>query len=374
MQEFEVRYQGRPSYKICITNSWNDLADKILELGKNWGKVCIVSDSNVAPLYLSNLLDCLNERKLFTYVSSFVFEAGEEHKNLEVVQDLYAHLIEEHFDRKDLLIALGGGVVGDLTGFAAATYLRGIDFIQVPTTLLSQVDSSIGGKTGVDFRGFKNMVGAFKMPKLVYMNNTVLSTLPPEQVASGMGEVVKYGLIRNREFFYWLNEHNDDFQAMVPETLNQAIFESCQVKKEVVEADPEEAGIRAILNFGHTIGHAVEKLMNFKLAHGQCVAIGSCAAAFLSMQRGLLTEEAYHSILMTLQNLNLPTRLTEIDENGKLVFQPDFDENDILEASKNDKKRNGNKIRFILLSSIGNGIMMDDVSDEEILLASKSIL
>ena len=155
MQEFEVRYQGRPSYKICITNSWNDLADKILELGKNWGKVCIVSDSNVAPLYLLNLLDCLNERKLFTYVSSFVFEAGEEHKNLEVVQDLYAHLIEEHFDRKDLLIALGGGVVGDLTGFAAATYLRGIDYIQEARTIMVRlsIDEALVGYAEICLSG-----------------------------------------------------------------------------------------------------------------------------------------------------------------------------------------------------------------------------
>ena len=200
----------------------------------------------MAPLYLEEVRAVL--AGCCKAVSVFTFPAGEENKHLDTVRNLYEHLILEHFDRKDMLAALGGGVVGDLCGFAAATYLRGVDFIQIPTTLLSQVDSSIGGKTGVDFDAYKNMVGAFHMPRLVYANLRTLLTLPEEQFSSGMGEVVKHGLIKNREYYQWLKDNHEGIAARNLDLCQAMVYESCMIKKRVVEEDPTEQGERALLN------------------------------------------------------------------------------------------------------------------------------
>lgn len=189
---------------------------------------------------------------------SIIFEAGESQKNLDTVKMIYEKLILAKFDRKDLLVALGGGVTGDITGFTAATYLRGIDFVQIPTSLLAQVDSSIGGKTGVDFDSYKNMVGAFHMPKLVYINVSTLTTLSDEQFISGMGEIIKHGLIKDSAYFDWLIENHDRILARDKDVLMEMIRVSCNIKRVVVENDPTEKGDRALLNFGHTLGHAIE--------------------------------------------------------------------------------------------------------------------
>lgn len=212
--------------------------------------------------------------------SHFIFPAGEESKTLATVENLYEFLIQNKFERRDMLAALGGGVVGDLTGFTAATYLRGIDFIQIPTSLLAQVDSSIGGKTGVDFRAYKNMVGAFHQPKLVYSCAETLKTLTEQQYISGLGEIIKHGLIKDIAYYHWLKEHKEAILSRDTQTMIEMIEVSCRIKKEVVENDPEEAGERALLNFGHTLGHAVEKLMNFTMLHGECVAVGMHGAAW----------------------------------------------------------------------------------------------
>lgn len=341
------------SYEIIWERGFDGLSGALDRLRLPYRKICIVSDHNVAELYLKDV-----ERALSSTgcpVSAFVFPAGEEHKNLSTVQELYRYLIENRLERKDLLVALGGGVVGDLTGFAAATYLRGIAFIQVPTTLLAQVDSSVGGKTGVDFDKYKNMVGAFYQPRLVYMNSETLKTLPCDQFASGMGEVLKTGLIRNRDFYGWIIEQQAQIELRNPETMDHLIRECCRVKAAVVEEDPKEQGVRAILNLGHTLGHAIEKLMNFQMLHGQCVAVGTVGAAYLSYRRGYLTEEEYLQIVRTNLAFRLPVSVRGLKQE------------DILGATKSDKKMEEGKIKFVLLKNIGEAVLDRSVTDQELL-------
>ena len=294
-QKLLVKREGDFHYPIYFKNDFQDLAGAIREEGLENRKICIVTDSHVAPLYYEAVKSALQE--ISSEIFSFVFEAGEKNKNLNTVQELYKTLIENEMDRKGLLVALGGGVVGDLTGFGASTYLRGIDFIQVPTTLLAQVDSSVGGKTGVDFLQYKNMVGAFHQPRLVYMNMSTLQSLPNREFTCGMGEILKTGLICDEEFFRFVCKNQSEISKLDLSMLSRMIRRCCEIKAGVVERDPKEQGERALLNLGHTVGHAVEKMKNFQLLHGQCVGVGLIAAAYLSMQRGLLTEEEYEEII-----------------------------------------------------------------------------
>ena len=280
-----VNYDEKPIYDIVIENSFDKLADSFKKLGVSGRKLAIVTDSNVGPLYADKAK--IELEKTGNKVFVFTFEAGEAHKNLDTVQDLYEFLIVNKFDRKDMLAALGGGVVGDLTGFTAASYLRGIDFIQLPTSLLAQVDSSIGGKTGVDFRAYKNMVGAFHQPKLVYMNMSTLQSLDVRLFNSGFGEILKHGLIKDKAYFTWLSENYEKIEKLEPEALEEMIAVSCNIKRQVVENDPKEQGERALLNFGHTLGHAIEKLMDFKLYHGECVVLGMVAALNICLEKKL---------------------------------------------------------------------------------------
>ena len=291
----------------------------------------------------------------------YSFPAGEAHKTLDTVKDIYKTLIEEKYDRKDLLIALGGGVVGDITGYTAATYLRGIDFIQVPTTLLAQSDSSIGGKTGVDFDGYKNMVGAFYMPKLVYMNVGTLKTLDERQFFSGFAEVMKHGLIKDALFYEWLLDNMYEIQDRDIEVLEEMVMRSCSVKKLVVEKDPKEQGDRALLNFGHTIGHAIEKAKNFQMLHGECIALGAVAAAFISWKHNWLSMEEYYEIRDMFVPFNLPISIDDIDPE------------EILALTKSDKKMAAGQIRFVLLKKVGKALIDTTVSDEDILNALKEI-
>lgn len=356
-----VLYEDRPCYSIRIESSFSAFSEAIYEIvGLNYEKVCIVTDTNVAKLYLDEMEKICKDH--FRHVFSFIFTAGESSKNLDTVQKLYEHLINNRFDRRSLLIALGGGVVGDLTGFAASTFLRGIDFIQVPTTLLSQVDSSIGGKTGVDFLQYKNMVGAFYMPRMVYINTATLQTLPPLQFTSGMGEVIKHGLIQNQAYYLWLREHQKEIQSLDPAALEKMVLESCKIKKHVVEKDPKEKNIRAYLNFGHTIGHAIEKLSDFSLCHGHCVALGMHGALYLSKKRGLLTQEAYENALDTIRVYGLPLTTTGIDDSS------------VLQATKSDKKMAGDHIKFVVLDGVGQAKLALDFTDEDLQEAIHEIL
>lgn len=353
-KSISVKSNGMQLYTIELMQDFDGLLANLQKLGYTSGqKICIVTDSHVGAIYAAEVNNLLHTT--FDTVITHTFEAGEANKNLDTVGSLYETLIQNHFDRRDLLIALGGGVVGDLTGFTAATYLRGIDFIQVPTTLLSQVDSSIGGKTGVDFLQYKNMVGAFYQPKLVYMNLSTLNSLPKEQIISGMGEIIKHGLIKDAEYYHWLNTHLDAIMNLQPDIMEEMIYRSCNIKREVVELDPTEKGDRALLNFGHTIGHAIEKLSNFSLYHGECVGLGIISAAYLSLQLGNIVEDEFHQIVNCLKSFGFKTSITGIAPK------------DVLLATKSDKKMVGNQIKFILLSAIGNAYIYRDLSDEQIL-------
>lgn len=354
-----VKREGDFHYPICFEENFSNLAQAIREEGLMDRKICIVTDSNVGPLYESAVEEAL--RKVSSDISVFTFEAGEKNKNLDTVSSLYQELIQNGLDRKSLLVALGGGVVGDLTGFGAATYLRGIDFIQIPTTLLAQVDSSVGGKTGVDFQQYKNMVGAFHQPRLVYMNLNTLTTLPVEQFACGMGEILKTGLICDGEFFRFVCREQESIKALDMKLIAAMVRRCCEIKAGVVERDPKEQGERALLNLGHTVGHAVEKLKNFTLLHGQCVGAGLVAAAYLSMKRGLLNEQEYQEICRGCADYDLP-----IHVDG-LIPQ------DVLAATKKDKKMEQGHIRFILMDGIGKSFIDKTVTDEELLSCIQEI-
>lgn len=349
----EIKTDGKKAYDIYLTDSFENLIREMEFLNLEKRKVCIVTESHVAPIYLREVYERISEKAVKTI--SFSFEAGEKHKQLKTIEGLYEHLIENHFDRKDLLIALGGGVVGDMTGFAAATYLRGIEFVQVPTTLLSQVDSSIGGKTGVDFMQYKNMVGAFHQPKLVYINTSTLKTLTERDYFSGMGEVIKHGLIKDKDYYEWIRAHVEKIKDRDHETLREMIYQSCQIKGGVVERDPKEQGERAQLNFGHTLGHAIEKLKDFQWLHGECVGIGCQLAAMLSQKKGNLSEKEVEEIKQIFGEFHLWKPLDEIGPQ------------DIIKASKSDKKMEGNQIKFILLRKIGEAYIDRSVTDEEML-------
>lgn len=359
-RQLNILYEGKPCYDIFLEQDYALLPEQVGKIGAAGRKVCIVTDTNVAPHHAGKVKEALE--KVAGKVVIFSFAAGEASKNLETVQLLYAFLIEQGFDRNDILAALGGGVVGDLTGFAAATYLRGIRFFQLPTSLLAMVDSSIGGKTGVDFKAYKNMVGAFYMPCFVYMNISTLKTLPEREYRSGFGEIIKHGLIKDMEFYGWLLQNAEGLLKCEPGLVAEMVYRSLLVKKEVVERDPKEKGERALLNFGHTIGHAVEKLKNFSLLHGECVSLGIAAASYISYRRGTLTKEGLDGILSTLQAFFLPVFVS-----GVLVP-------DILKAAAKDKKMDGNRIRFVLLEKIGNAYIDLTVTEKEMAQACEFIL
>lgn len=350
-----VSYEGKPHYNIEIQKNFHLLPEKLKELGYGANKACIITDSNVGALYLEEVKALLSP--MFSCCTSFVFEAGESSKNTDTVGKVYEHLIQNAFDRKDVLVALGGGVVGDLTGFAAATYLRGIDFVQVPTSLLAQTDSSIGGKTGVDFLQYKNMVGAFYMPKLVYMNISILKSLPRRQFIAGTAELIKHGFIKDNDYTVFIQEHSEQIMAQEYEAMEEMIYRSCQIKRDVVERDPKEKGERALLNFGHTIGHAIEKLSDFTLYHGECVALGMVSAGYISCRQGNLTDSQFMDLKKIIQSYGLPVTLTDFLHSSE----------EILAATKLDKKMESGKVKFILLKTLGESYITKELTDDEIL-------
>lgn len=354
-----ILYERKPCYDIVLSDSFAELADELKTLGIENRKVCVITDSHVASLYGDDVMELLKGQCVKNVL--FSFTAGEEHKTLDTVKEIYTFLIKEGFDRKDLLLALGGGVTGDITGYAAATYLRGVDFVQVPTTLLAQADSSIGGKTGVDFDGYKNMVGAFYMPKLVYMNISTLKTLDDRQYFSGFAEVMKHGLIKDGIFYEWLLENLYEICDRNVEVMLEMVERSCKIKKLVVEKDPTEKGDRALLNFGHTIGHAIEKYKNFTMSHGECVALGAVAAAYISWKHEWLSMEEYYEIRDMFVPFNLPISIEDIDPQ------------EVLRLTKSDKKMENGSLKFVLLKKVGKAVIDRNVTDQDILNAIEEI-
>lgn len=347
-------------YEIVLENNFDKLTEELKNINLCDKKVCIISDDMVYPIYGNELKELLSTINIEVY--AYTIKNGEEHKNLETVEGIYEFLIKNHLNRNDYLVALGGGVVGDITGFTAATYLRGIDFIQIPTTLLAQVDSSIGGKTGVDVKAYKNMVGAFYMPKLVYTNLSTLSTLDERQFYSGFAEAMKSAIIKNANYYEWLIENMYEITAKDISVLEELVYQSCNIKKLIVEKDPYEQGDRALLNLGHTIGHAIEKNKNFSLLHGECVALGCIAAAYISWKKELLSMDEYYEIRDMFVPFNLPISIEDINPE------------EILKLTKSDKKMDNEGIKFILIKKIGKAVIDRTVTDEEIVNAVKEII
>ena len=320
----------------------------------------VITNTTVAPLYLDKVLATLAE--LGCPAFSVVLPDGEEYKSWETLNTVFDALLENRCERGTTLIALGGGVIGDLVGFAAACYQRGAPFIQVPTTLLSQVDSSVGGKTAINHPLGKNMIGAFYQPKLVLADLDTLDTLPPREVAAGMSEVIKYGLIRDEAFFHWLEQHAEGLMERDKALLAQAVYQSCAHKAEVVARDEREAGERALLNLGHTFGHAIETGMGYgSWLHGEAVAAGTMMAALLSEQLGWLDRPAVERIKALFQRVGLPVA------GPWLEATPSASAERYLELMRHDKKVSAGVMRLVLLKSIGQAVVSADADDAAIL-------
>ncbi len=346
MQTLTVGLKER-SYPIHIGSGL--LSDSSLLSGHLPGKrAAIVTNTTVAPLYLESLQRTLQEIGVDSV--PIILPDGEEYKSSQTLNLIYDALLTHRCERKTPLIALGGGVIGDMTGFAAATYLRGVPFIQIPTTLLSQVDSSVGGKTGINHPLGKNMIGAFYQPKLVLADIRTLNTLPDKELSAGLAEVIKYGLIRDLPFLSWLEENMDSLLARDEEALQYAVLKSCENKAEVVAADERESGERALLNLGHTFGHAIETGMGYGVwLHGEAVAAGTVMAADLSRRLGWLNESDVLRVRVLLQRARLP------------VVSPDLGTEKYLEYMGHDKKVEDGKMRFVLLKQLGRAELIGDV-------------
>ena len=345
MQTLNVALGDR-AYPIHIGSGLLTQADLILPHLKR-KNVAIVTNTTVAPLYLEKLAKPLREAGVS--VLEIVLPDGEAYKNTATLNLIYDALLKNRCERSTTLIGLGGGVIGDLTGYAAATYLRGVPYIQIPTTLLSQVDSSVGGKTGINHPLGKNMIGAFYQPKLVLADIDTLQTLPPRELSAGVAEVIKYGLIRDADFFDWLEVNVSKLMALDEAVTMYAIYRSCQNKAEVVAADEHETGERALLNLGHTFGHAIENAMGYGVwLHGEAVAAGTMLAADLSQRMGWLNAEQLSRIHRLLSAANLP------------LNAPNLGTEKYLNLMANDKKVEGGKIRLVLQQGIGKAVITSD--------------
>ena len=326
-------------------------------------QICIVTNAEIADLYLPTLVESLQKNNEISIATVILLE-GEPNKSQSALDSIYDCLIENRFSRDCLIIALGGGIVGDITGFAAASYQRGVDFIQIPTTLLAQVDSSVGGKTGINHRLGKNLIGAFHQPKAVFIDTDVLNTLPPREVTAGMAEVIKYGLIRDRDFLMYLDKKLDNIIQLDAKYLVELICISCQHKANVVEHDEKEKGNRAMLNLGHTFGHAIETLTNYQTyLHGEAIAIGTMMALELSRLMGWLKDSDVAFVENLFKRANCPTHLSV-----------KLDSAEIRQAMQRDKKVSDGKLKLILLTELGKAIARSDIDEELISQAIESRL
>ena len=342
---------GERSYPIYIGAGLLNQAD-LLKKHIAGSRVAIVTNATVAPLYLAKVRASLTSCQPI----EVILPDGEEYKTLEVLNRIFDALLAARCDRRTTLIALGGGVIGDMAGFAAASYQRGVPFIQVPTTLLSQVDSSVGGKTGVNHPLGKNMIGAFYQPRAVVIDTDTLNTLPDRELASGLAEVIKYGLIRDPEFFAWLETNLDKLLARDAEALAFAIHRSCRNKAEVVAADERETGVRATLNLGHSFGHAIETGLGYgNWLHGEAIAAGMVMAADLSRRLGWLTAAETTRIEKLIKCARLPVRAPGTLSTARF-----------LELMAVDKKVLNGRLRLVLLKRLGEAVVTDDYPRAEL--------
>ncbi|WDT86513.1 3-dehydroquinate synthase [Alteromonas sp. 009811495] len=309
----------------------------------------IVTNETIAPLYLDTVVKACGD----VHVETIVLPDGEQHKNLTQFEVVMTRLLELNAARDTTLIALGGGVIGDLTGFVAATYQRGVPFIQVPTTLLSQVDSSVGGKTAVNHPLGKNMIGAFYQPQFVAIDTDTLTTLPAREFAAGMAEVIKYGIIYDASFFNWLEQNVTPLTALDKNTLSQAIFRCCEIKADVVAKDEREGGLRAILNLGHTFGHAIEAEQGYgNWLHGEAVAAGTILACKAAEALSWFTPSETRRVSALFETFKLP-----------VAGPSDMNKDDYVKHMKRDKKVEAGNIRFVLPQGIGKAVVTKDVTD-----------
>lgn len=342
---------GNRSYPIHIEQGCLELIGSDLARKNIGNRYAIIADMNVTRLYGDRLMNIMTSAGLKARL--FPFPAGEQGKTLFTVEALASRLAQAGYDRQDAIIALGGGVTGDIAGFLASSYMRGIPFVQVPTSVLAQVDSSVGGKTGVDLPEGKNMVGAFYQPQAVYIDIDVLQTLPPEELQGGLAEVIKYGVIRDGEFFTFLEEYRRKILRLNSEIIEKMIYRCCEIKADVVAADEREGGLRKILNYGHTIGHAVEGASSYQIIHGLAVAIGMVAASRLSVLRNTLSGAESERIYSVISAYGMP------------VSVPDYlDRKLIKRYLKADKKAVSGKVFYILPDSIGSTYITDDVTEK----------
>lgn len=344
---------GERSYPILIEQGLLSLIGPDLKkrnIAKRYG---VISDDHVASLYGATLLNSLTEAGLAAEIISF--PRGEGSKNLQTLANLASSLARNGFDRKDGLIALGGGVTGDITGFLASVYMRAIPFVQVPTTLLAQVDSSVGGKTGVDIPEGKNLVGTFYQPRAVYIDTDVLHTLPSQELMGGLAEVIKYGVIADADFFMFLEEHRQRILDLDEQIISRLIARCCEIKASVVARDEREGDLRRILNFGHTIGHAIEAASDFTLIHGLAVAMGMAAIADLAVRSGHLPAADANRLKQLLRAYGMPD-----------TIPPHLDRQRIKRYLQTDKKTVGGRVFFVLPTAIGKVVITDQVAGSDI--------
>jgi len=320
--------------------------DWLKELGFS-GKLVIITDDTVKDIYGDDLQQRLSAERF--RVTTLSVPVGEAQKSLETAGKLYQEFTHARAERNTPVLALGGGVIGDLAGFVAATYMRGLPLLQIPTTLLAQVDSSIGGKVAVDYAQLKNMIGVFYQPRLVITDTDTLKTLPDTELANGFAEVIKSAAIRDGEFFHYLETGMEETKSFNTDSIEEVVSRTAAIKAEVVGEDEKDTGLRNILNFGHTIGHAVESVSGFRVSHGHAVASGMIAAARISSRLGMLAESDVARIRLLLETAGLPTRLPGLDLDA------------VFKAMQHDKKAKDGKVRFVLLKGIGNAVVTDDV-------------
>lgn len=348
---------GEKSYEIVIKSG-------ILErAGAEIAGVCrgrsglVVTEAGINELYGRRLMDSLSSAGIRGSVA--IIQGGEDHKTLESVIGLYNRLLDLKMDRAGVIITLGGGVTGDLGGFAAATYLRGIDFIQIPTTLLAQVDASIGGKVGIDLPEGKNLIGAFHQPRRVIIDPDITATLPYRELASGLAEIIKHGIIADQELFDFIRFQTDALRRLEKEALEKVIVRSCEIKADIVSGDERESGLRAVLNYGHTVGHGIEAASGYsRYTHGEAVSIGMVTAALISETIGLAARGTAKEIVETLEPFGLPVAIDANVDLDKVVI-----------AMRYDKKSVFGKSGFVLPKRIGEVVTTDSVTESEVLQA-----
>ena len=340
-------------YPVYIRDDFSHLANSLKNLGLINRKFCIIVDINVADLYLEEIYNIIKEVSFEIY--SFKFQGGEENKNYNVVLKAYELFLQNKLDRDSVVVALGGGIVGDIAGFVASTFMRGISFVQVPTTLLSQIDSSIGGKVGINFENKKNIIGSFYSPKLVYINVATLNSLPKKEFFSGLSEAIKHGLIMDKNYYNYIWHNKESIKKFDNNVLKNIVYGSCKIKLSVVTQDEREKNLRQILNFGHTVGHALESISKFNLSHGYAVSIGMTAEAYLSYLLNKISEKELNGIIKMFKYFHLPTYIEQAETiSGKNT-------ENIYNEMLLDKKVKNNVLNIAILKNIGNACVENNI-------------